>query len=231
MRQSRPERGALLLVALILIALGITMGGGATALAQDPTPVNVAGIVVDHGDGTVSHVIVPFEEASISGVELLRRSGLPLLTVEFGGMGEGVCAIEATGCDLSACRARLCQTGDPDSAFWQYVQRGDDGEWVPSPLGASSSDNEDGDVDGWFWTGVAPETPALTLGQIAAESGVDLETYAASGPLPEPVVLTTGDPADDDALGTGSALGGIAVVAGIAVIGGLLIFRSRQAPT
>ncbi len=231
MRQSRPKSSAVRPVALVFVAVAIAWGGARVA-AQDASPANVAGIVVDYGDGHSTYAIVAFEEASISGVELLRRSGLSLLTVEFGGLGEGVCAIEETGCDLSACRTRLCQTGDPDSPFWHYVREGGDGAWLPAPLGASSSTIENGDVDGWFWTGAAPADQSLTLDQIALETGIDLTSYATSaGTVPEPVLISSGDPADDGALDRGSVIGGIAVVAGVAAIGGLLIRRSRQAST
>ncbi len=217
------------LVALTLLVGGLERPGENRVAAQGDIEVNVAGIVVDYGDGRISYAVVPFAETSISGVELLRRSGLSLLSVEFGGMGEGICAIEDTGCDLSACRARLCQTGDPDSPFWQYVRVGGDGAWQPAPLGASSSAIEDGDVDGWFWTGTAPQTSAVTLDQVASETGIDLGDFAASsGTNPEAIVMTEGGDSDSQAIEQGSILAGIGIVAAIAALGGLLIVRSRQ---
>lgn len=219
----------LFLLALALTVAGIDRAGSASTAAQADTPVNVAGIVVDYGDGRTSYALIPFEEETISGVELLRRSGLSLLSIEFGGMGEGVCAIEDTGCDLSACRARLCQTGNPDSPFWQYVREDGEGGWQPAPLGASSSMVEPGDVDGWFWTGTAPRTNASTLDDIASEAGVDLETFPSSdGANLEPVVVTGGDAPGGDAMDQGSVVAGIAIVAGMAALGGFLIVRSRQ---
>lgn len=217
------------IVALLFLAICLSRADGASAAAQDDTPVNVAGIVVDYGDGRTAYALVPFEEETISGVELLRRSGLSLLSVEFGGLGEGVCAIEDTGCDLSACRARLCQNGDPDSPFWQYVRDDGEGGWQPAPLGASSSMLEHGDVDGWFWIGTAPQANALTLDDLASEIGVDLEAFPTSeGANLEPVVVTEGDAPGSDAMDQGSILTGIAIVAGMAGLGGFLIVRTRH---
>ena len=229
MPRSPLSRGTVAFVVIALIAAGFIRPGGPLATAQAGDTINVSGIFVDYGDGRTSHAIVPFGEDTISGVELLRQSGLSLLSVEFGGMGEGVCAIEDTGCDLSACRARLCQTGDPDSPFWQYVQRASDGTWQPAPLGASSSVIEHGNVDGWFWTGTTPRTTAVSLSEIASETGIDLDTFATSGDTRlEAIVVTTGESSGNDDVSRGSVLTGIAIVAAIAVVGVFLIVRSRR---
>ncbi|MEJ7901817.1 MAG: hypothetical protein WKF63_08200 [Thermomicrobiales bacterium] len=217
------------LVAIAIVGVAFIRPGSLAATVQVDEAVNVAGIFVDYGDGRISHAIVPFTEDTISGVELLRRSGLALLSVEFGGMGEGICAIEETGCDLSACRARLCQTGDPDSPFWQYLQNDSDDIWLPAPLGASSSVIEHGDVDGWFWTGTTPRTTAVTLDTIASETGIDLDTFATSGNTSrEAIVVTTGESSGNDAMTIESVLTGIAIVAAIAAVGGFLIVRTRR---
>lgn len=229
MPHSLARGGVVALATLALIAAGFVWTGSPLSTAQVDETVNVAGIVVDYGDGRMSQAIVPFTENKISGVELLRRSGLSLLSVEFGGMGEGVCAIEDTGCDLSACRARLCQTGDPESPFWQYVQNAAGGTWQSAPLGASSSVIQDGDVDGWFWTGSTPRTAAVSLEDIAAEAGVDLHSFQSSGGAGlAPVLVTTGDRSGRDAVSAGAVLTGVATVVGIATLGGFLIVRARR---
>lgn len=218
-----------LFLAVALIVTGFVRPGSSLAIAQVDETANAAGIFVDYGDGRTSHALVPFTEDTISGVELLRRSGLSLLSVEFGGMGEGVCAIEDTGCDLAACRARLCQTGDPDSPFWQYVQNDSVGTWQPAPLGASSSVIEHGDVDGWFWTGTTPRKDAVSLEEIASETGVDLDDIATSGDTRvEAVVVTTGESPGNNAVTLASVLTGVAIMAVIATLGGYLIVRSRR---
>jgi hypothetical protein len=128
-------------------------------------PQEYAGIVIRPGDGTVTYAYVPLDEP-VSGIELLHRSGVSLLTVGFGGLGEGVCRIDETGCDVGPCRTRLCQTGDRNSPYWRYFQQGPTGEWVGSPLGGSGTKVEPGEVDGWSWTPDEAKLPAVAIEDI-----------------------------------------------------------------
>src|SRR5690606_38353479 len=98
--------GRVLLVPAMLIVLVAGLVTATHAPAQE-TPVSIAGVVVEYGDGQVSYALVPFTGESLSGFDLLDRTGLSLLSIEFGGLGQGVCTIEDTGCDIDACRARL----------------------------------------------------------------------------------------------------------------------------
>jgi hypothetical protein len=226
MRQSRPDAGhrrwPLLVLALCLL-LTPARAGAIQASGEH----QVAGIVVDYGDGRVTYALVPFDDEGISGMDLLHRSGLDLLTVDFGGMGEGVCQIEETGCEPGPCRARLCQTGDPDSAFWQYLRGNDDGNWAFAALGASASTVEDGDVNGWYWTSTTPTGPALTLDAIAGELDVDLDALRAGEHL-DPVVTTIGAPNDTNATSRRDILAGAAIVLAIAGAGVFAVRRSRR---
>jgi len=230
MRRRWPEGGLSQLRKVVwLVFLAVLLAAPVhPALGQDPATSNVAGIVVDYGDGRVSYALVPFAEDSISGMELLHRSTLPLLTVDFGGMGEGVCKIDKTGCDPTPCRARLCQTGDPDSPFWQYLRRDPAGEWEFVQLGASASTVHDGDVNGWYWTGTTPTGVATSLPDIAAKLGADLDETRA-GDFPKSLVVTTGASAGerDSPVRRDILLGG-GVILGIAVAGAIAIRRSRQ---
>jgi hypothetical protein len=175
-----------LLIGLLLLS---AVFGGRPANAQ--APVTYAGIVVHPGDGTVTYAYVPLDE-SVSGIELLRRSGISLVTVGFGGLGEGVCQIEETGCDVGPCRVRLCQTGDRSSPYWRYFQQDDSGEWVASPLGGSATKIAPGEIDGWSWTPDEASLPGVQLSDIPtlAGAGTDLDAphfarYDASGALME----------------------------------------------
>jgi hypothetical protein len=163
---SRRGAGAALFARLLfaLLLLGAPLG---VTPADAQEPVEYSGIVIRPGDGTVTYVYVPLED-SVSGIELLRRSGVSLLTVGFGGLGDGVCQIEETGCDVGPCRTRLCQTGDRESPYWRYFQRDDSGNWVASPLGGSVTKIEPGEVDGWSWTPDDPKLPDVEIGAIPA---------------------------------------------------------------
>ncbi len=176
------------IVAAGLLALGFMLS--ATLPSSAATPAHAAGVIVDYGNGATSYAWVPFGEDHLNGVDLLERSGLPVLTVGFGGLGDAVCRIQKTGCDVSACRARLCQTAAADSPYWQYFRLGANGQWTTQALGASASVVRDGDVDAWVWTG-KPSLPAmapLSLAGIAARTGAD--PADADG---KPVTITIGD--------------------------------------
>jgi hypothetical protein len=172
-----------------LIVLLVACGGWNPAFARAQDAGSYAGIVIRPGDGTITYAYVPLDE-TVSGIELLKRSGISLVTIGFGGLGEGVCQIEETGCDVGPCRIRVCQTGSRDSPFWQYFQPDDNGEWVASPLGGSATKVAPGEVDGWSWTPDEALLPEVTIGEIPrlAGAGSDLETahfarYDANGNL------------------------------------------------
>ena len=55
---------------------------------------NHAALVVEHGNGSVVTRCVAFAATSISGEELLDRSGLAWSSQTFGGFGDAVCALD-----------------------------------------------------------------------------------------------------------------------------------------
>lgn len=206
--------------------------------AQTPeigSGLSVGGLVIDYGDGRRSYAVVPFTEPSISGIEFLERSGLTLVTVPFGGLGEGVCSIESTGCDVGDCRTRLCQSADRESPFWQYLRQGADGSWAPAMLGASQARVEDGDVDAWIWSGKPPDLPPMTIGSLRDRLRVPDEWSWSSngGGILEPIVLTEGGVAaaeDDDATWR-QVVPGLAVIAGVGGVGWVIVRRTRRSRT
>ena len=220
------------IVILLLVAVCLDRSASSSLAAPAGDQHNVAGIVVEYAEGHYSMALVPFEEETISGIDLLSRSGLSLLMIDFGGMGKGVCAIEKTGCELDACRARLCQTGDPESPFWHYLQHPLDGDWHMAALGASSSKVSDGGVDGWFWTGSNPEPAAMSVEDIAAEVGFDLDQFRSTGSADlAPVSVTIGG-ADDDPASRQEIVTGVVLMAAVVLLGGYAVRRSRKsAPT
>lgn len=220
---SMPRQGLLIALALVCVVIAPWLHG--VVGAQEP--VHVAGLVIDYGDGRVSYAWVPFTEESISGIELLKRSGLSLVAISFGGLGEGVCAIEGTGCGVEPCRARLCQTADRESPYWQYARQDGPGNWRPFALGASQSDVRDGDIDGWVWTGAAPRLPALTLADIAGR--VDAAHVEADTPPRALAVTEGGAPETSDDVGLRQLVPAAAIIAGVAGVGMFAIWRVRRA--
>jgi hypothetical protein len=157
----------------LLAIVWTTLALPAPAMAQDGGPGH-AGLIVRHGDGRITYVVVAFAEDELNGIELLERSGLEAVTIPFGGLGEGVCSLEGEGCGVSECR-RLCQTGGSDSPYWRYFGLDASGAWAAFELGASTAEVHDGDVQLWSWSpddaGIAP----VALAEIERLSG-----YAAN---------------------------------------------------
>ncbi len=220
LRTRRAGSAIRLLVALLVIA-----GGWTPAFVRAQDDLSYAGIVIRPGDGTVTYAYVPLD-APVSGIELLRQSGVSLVTIGFGGLGEGVCQIEETGCEIGPCRSRLCQTGDRDSPYWRYFQADEGGEWVASPLGGSGTRVEPGEVDGWSWTpdeSMLPEVEIEDIPRLAqAEGSLDeahFARYDASGNL----VAQAAMPAPEKR--SYVAVAGVFVV--IAIFALLLRLRSR----
>lgn len=231
MMQPAPPARIMRGMLIAILAVGILVYGLDAPMRAAAPDFNVAGLVVDYGDGRVSYAWVPFDEDKITGLDLLRRSGLDLVTVSFGGMGEGVCQIDVTGCPVDDCRRRLCQNSDPESPFWRYSQQGDPGAWSFANAGASATTVRDGDINAWVWSGVDVELPALTMDDIAGRAGVDLAAVDRMISLPEPVVRTEGGEshnADDDGVPAGAISGAVAVVA-VGAVAAFAILRAKRA--
>ena len=204
----------------VWLLLALTLLG---ALAEPPgharASENVAGLVVLDEDGDLGYALVTFEEEEISGLELLRRSGADPVTVSFGGLGEGVCGIGETGCAVDACRKRMCQTGSPDSPFWQSFRAGEDAAWEPLQLGASADRVRDGDVRLWAWTGTRPALAPITLDVISTTVGDDRNQIVWDGDS------ANGDDSEGSPLWLGLALVGVA-----GVVAWLATQRARSRP-
>ena len=180
---------SLALWGLLVLLVGAIIGVGATS-GQEP---NHASLVVVYPDGRVETMCVEFDEETISGAELLRRSGLSVVFSGSGGFGEGVCRIDDTGCsDPGNC---FCQCSGGDCAYWSYFALNDDREWQFQQVGASQRTLRDGDVDAWVWgSGGAPPAGAEFSGQCADEeqdvvepNPTDAGQTAAQGDDPEPI--------------------------------------------
>lgn len=160
---------------LLLISLASLLG----RLLLDPAPTlaeeswNHAGLIVRDDDGRITYAWVPFQEAEIDGIALLKRSGIPTVTVNFGALGEGVCAIAEHGCSVGECRRTVCQASGANAPYWQLFQQdpADPATWRWLALGGSATRVHNGDVLGWSWTGDDPQLPAVTTGQLAQLAG------------------------------------------------------------
>ena len=146
-------RRLLLLVVLLLVLVGA--GLAAVQLGQAR-----ARLLVQFPDGRVENRAVTFRN-TISGLELLQRSGLTVVTSKTD-FGTAVCSIEGVGCPATNC---FCDKAN----FWGYYHWTGQG-WAMSDVGADQASVVNGATDGWRWgdgpptvngsAGSVPTTPA-----------------------------------------------------------------------
>jgi hypothetical protein len=227
--------GRSILVLAILCAMSPAVGAdpGRSAAAQREQQ---AVLVVQFGEGRYVSYCVSFSEESITGLELLGRSGLDIAT-----WGTAVCRIEQFGCDYPAERC-FCQCLAPPCRFWSYWQWRE-GHWIYSQVGAGYHGVHDGDVYGWVWgdgqsppTVVPLEPPCPTAQAITGQgtlkpSPADVTRAEATvTPGPSPPLAT--DAAGDSAL-TANQSAPLAEYAAFAAIsarllGGFFFLRFRH---
>jgi len=171
--------------------------------AQQPDP-HRAGLVVVHGDGSTSSTCVTFSGESISGAELIRRSGLGVTLGEYGGLGYGVCAIGDEGCPAG--RDCFCECRGSPCAYWVYSHQSFDGSWAISGVGASGWQVHDGDVDGWVWGDGSAAPPAVAFEEICPSQGTGPAEHTATAlPSPDAVSATPAPHATESSANAGSA--------------------------
>jgi hypothetical protein len=180
-KQRRPaalERSWLKRFRDILIAISILLGllgtTSSSSLAQQEE--NHAGLVLQFPDGTTQTYCIPFTGDSISGLDILLKTGLDVKVEAYGGLGAEICQIGATGCDYPN-QPCACQSFGPGGVYWSYHHLSG-GQWRASVLGAGSYRVHNGDVEGWAWSDGKP--PKLyTFAQLCP----------ASQPQPEPTAI------------------------------------------
>ena len=156
----------LLRVVVAFISLSVASAGSVYSLADDPR----AAVIVQFDDGSHIVSVVDLASPALSGLELLRSSGLDVRSDS--GM---ICSIGPTGCGPT--EQCMCQMPN----FWGYWQLVGT-EWKWSGVGAGQRVVAPGDVDGWTWGGhvnpplidvaevfdmnrIAPGVPIVTAAQ------------------------------------------------------------------
>lgn len=179
------------------------VAGSRSAYAQSAGP-NHAGVVVQYANGKVGSQCVAFAEPQISGYELLRRSGLPLV-VQPSSMGVAVCSINGTGCSNAANCFCQCQTPGAACAYWTFFEQTAQNQWRLSALGASATSVKNGGMQAWVWgSGEADKVslmpPALGFDAVCANPPALREVRTAtpaplpSAPAPTPTQMPSPTP-------------------------------------
>ena len=160
---------ALSAVAALCLNLAAAIAIGRPAAAQTQ---NRAGLVVAFANGAVETRCVTFGEPSITGYELMRRSGLPF-SAQVSGLGAAMCKIGDEGCSYPA-QSCFCKCENPASGcgYWIYGQWSG-AAWRYAGVGAVARTVTDGQVDGWVWDVVSADAaavrlPPVSLAQICA---------------------------------------------------------------
>jgi len=162
----------IVLALFLILALSTRAGIG----AQEP---NKAAVVVRLDDDQVTSRCVTFSEESLSGMDLLRRSGLALET-KVEGMGSLVCSIENSGCPADDC---FCQcSGGKECVYWSYWRNQEDG-WAYARVGASQNQIGHGGIDGWSWgpgsLTEAIEPPPVTFDEVCSSDNVTVTAISS----------------------------------------------------
>jgi hypothetical protein len=196
----------ILLLTIALAALAVS-GAGVAASTVARQAENRAGLVLQFPGGDVRTYCLSFEGESISGLDVLLKTGLDIKVEAFGGMGAQVCKIDATGCDYPG-QPCVCQSYGPGGMYWSYHHLRE-GAWRTSIMGASSYTVRPGDVEGWAWSDGAPPVQTYTFDQLcpaiqppAATATLSLPTAT---PIPAPPTSTPPSTATSGPLATPTA--------------------------
>ncbi len=154
MRRAPQLRHALVLALLtaVLAALASLAPVAAVVPGCAASGSNHAPLVVEHANGSVVTRCVAFDSGSISGEELLNRSGVAWSGQTFGGFGAAVCALDAEPARYSSCPGQ-------DHYWAVFVSRGG-GTWQYANIGISALTLADGDAEGFRYVPSAGTPPA-----------------------------------------------------------------------
>ncbi len=158
---------------LRVAALGVVVLAGAAGISAARADGGEAGLVVEHGDGTVETYCITFTGDGIRGDELLRRAGVSF--DQFGGL---VCSLgprpEEACPAASSFETCTCKCKGSDCVYWAFFTRSYGKEWVYSALGFAAQKAKDGDLQGWRWgkgsAMSAPAPVAVTFEQVCGHA-------------------------------------------------------------
>ena len=166
---------------------GVAPAVGGCALAAG---VHHAGLVVQYADGrSSSFICVAFPEDSLTGEQLLDRSGLHYATAPYGGYGDAVCQIE----NEPASYPSSCWTAS--SPYWAlYVKRGGGG-WGFASQGVSSLQIRDGDAEGFRYEAQSDYSPPPLPPSDLCPPPATPTPAPTVAPAPPPSAPAVGNPA------------------------------------
>jgi hypothetical protein len=182
MKASAARKPALRAGILLLAVLALSWAAAAGAQGGD----NRAALIVRYEDGSVETKCVAFSEPTITGEELLQRSGLTAV-IDYNALtGGAVCSIKGIGCSVQDC---FCRCQGADCRYWAYYHWVDGG-WQYSQLGATGYQVKNGALEGWSWGpgnfSSGTEPPVARFEEICTgeETTAQVENPGSGGPAP-----------------------------------------------
>jgi hypothetical protein len=184
------------LLPLLLTAMCLLAGA---SVARSQGGDHRAGLVIRYADGSVQTQCVAFSEPSITGADLLTRSGLQV-TLDRSGMGGAVCSIAGKGCAFPT-QDCFCRCEGLTCEYWAYYHWA--GGWQYSQVGAGGYSLTDGALEGWSWgagnfsSGIEP--PELSFAEVCpapvtVTSTTTVAAMAAATAAPTRRALATPSP-------------------------------------
>jgi hypothetical protein len=164
------RRLALLLPAAILAALVSLAPVGSVVPGCAAAGSNHAPLVVEHADGSVVTRCVDVDSDSISGEDLLNRSGLAWSAQTFGGFGDAVCAIDGEPVSYVDCLGK--------DRYWAVFVARAGGSWQLANEGISTLTLGDGDAEGFRYVPASgiPAAPVSAAGVCVAAAATPTPT-------------------------------------------------------
>ena len=154
-----------------------------------------AGLVIQHGDGSIDTYCVAFTGDSITGKDLLKRVNIP--TEDYGGL---VCAVgtnPAEGCfaasSFDSCTCKCSGSNTATCTYWAFFTASYGKSWVYSALGFTQAKAKDGDLQAWRWgrggSNSAPAPPAITFESVCGHAPSGGAAQATAIPPTDTVAL------------------------------------------
>lgn len=168
MKTTRPFINFFLFFFILSLAYRIVL----PAQAQDQ---NQIGLIVQFDDETINTFCISFTGDSLSGYDVLQKSGLNILAA-FDPIGAAICKIENTGCPTDNC---FCQSPPNYWSYWHLLNN----QWEYSQRGATLAQLQSGAVEGWRWGDGQPPSVSYSIDEIcvpATETPTPTETSTST---------------------------------------------------
>ncbi len=130
---------------------------------------NQAGLVINHFDGSRVVRVVDFYGETLTGFQLVEKSGFDLVSVQFS-FGPAVCAIDGEGHPSDNCFGDF-SVGDPS---WLLYDLNANDEWQSSQVGVGDSIVYGGEVQGWLFGQFGETPPPITSQEVFEQSSAAL---------------------------------------------------------